>query len=54
MPGADPITEEGDMGSFSDLLVRIKRQFAHFLFEHSDVPWVETAGGRVSIEFITD
>jgi hypothetical protein len=54
VPGADPIVEEGDMGSFSDLLVKIKRQFAQFLFDHSDVPWIDTSGARVSIEFLTD
>jgi hypothetical protein len=45
----EPIIEEGDMGSFSDLLVKIKQPFAHFLFIHRDVTWT-----RASIEFIQE
>jgi len=49
IPDSDPIIQEGDMGSFSDLLVRIKREFARFLFDHSDVNW-----SKASIEFIQE
>jgi hypothetical protein len=49
VPDSEPIIEEGDMGSFNDLLLRIKREFARFMFTNSDINW-----SKASIEFIQE